>query len=585
MVKNNFFFIKLIFIFFFFLACFDSCKTTDKVKKEMSGQTDFYPEKRGFEGTILKTPNEKDFIKQTDTPPFLKDIQKGSADSLKKAAEYIRNNSSGLSEKNKFYLILISKFMQILYPYEEVEWTAASNTGENKYLAALSDVQKGIYPYWLDTDDFFSLIIPPLMLVNNNFPKTFYKDAGERIEAAKNLVPDSVLPHYLEGRLYELRKNSAKAYSSYKKAWEMDFSCYPSGIRLAKITAAQDKADEALKIAEVLYKRYKDKAEILLLIAETYIFKRNWSAAEPFIVEVLAREPENLEALLLRVEILIEKREYMKANSLLKAYSTKNKTGKKYLLLKTRIAGEWNKNKQIAIQSLSVANTYYPDDFEVLLACAEICFETKQTINGKTADDFIREVLTLEPENIQTIRLLLKNDIGTGNWQKALETAKKLTAKHPSYENNKLLLQVYLGLSRNAEALDIAKKLYNSVSVPPEDVISYYLECLYRTGNYEEIRKIISRHMRTSRAEQKSVLHYYNALLSKEDSETYLSELRSALLANPRNKDALFAMYEWYFKNRDYRNAQFYLRQVIALEPGNTKYIKLAENLAALLAR
>lgn len=577
-------------IYIFTLLCsfvflFFSCETGGASVKEDKDGTDtpvFYEQ----EGTVLKIPDAKEFMQKTENIPLVKDIEICSAASLRKAADYIMNNSGGLSEKNKFYLVLVSKFMNILYPYEQTDWTVPSYPADDKYFSAFDDIQKNVYPYWLDTNGFFSLVIPPLMLLKDNFPKTFYKDAEERIAAAKKLRPASVLPHYLEGRLYELKKDTAQAYASYKKAWETDQSCYPAGIKYAKLLAAQGRDGEALKIAGILQERFNGKSDILLLNAEIYISKRNWNAAEPFIAEVLSKEPENLEALLLRIEVLIEKREYMKANSLLKAYSLKNKTNKKYLLLKTRVVKEWNKNTAAAIQNLSEADSYYPEDFEVMLACAGICFETGEKINGKSADDFIRAVSALEPENVQIIRLLLKNDIRSGNWQKALEPAKKLALKYPSYEHDKLLLQVYLGSGKNREALAAARKLYLSSAQSSEEIISYYLESLYKTGDNGEIRKIISLRMTNARSEQKSVLHYYNALLFKNsDSGTYLSEMRSALLANPRNKKALFSMYEWHFAGKDYRNAQFYLRQIIALEPGNTKYIKLAENLAALLAR
>ena len=73
-------------------------------------------------------------------------------------------------------------------------------------------------------------------------------------------------------------------------------------------------------------------------------------------------------------------------------------------------------------------------------------------------------------------------------------------------------------------------------------------------------------------------------MLVSKNSSTHLSLLRQALLTNPRNEDALFAMYQWYFLSKDYRNAQFYLRQAIGIEGGNNKlYLKLYENLNQLL--
>ena len=62
-----------------------------------------------------------------------------------------------------------------------------------------------------------------------------------------------------------------------------------------------------------------------------------------------------------------------------------------------------------------------------------------------------------------------------------------------------------------------------------------------------------------------------------------MASLRASLLANPRNKEALFAMYELYLSAKDYRKAKYYLGQVLALDPSNRKNAVLAEKLEKLL--
>ena len=76
----------------------------------------------------------------------------------------------------------------------------------------------------------------------------------------------------------------------------------------------------------------------------------------------------------------------------------------------------------------------------------------------------------------------------------------------------------------------------------------------------------------------KSALYYQRSRLeSSEDKK--LSSLRSSLTANPRNEEALFALYELYFNKNDYRKAQYYLKQVIALNPSNQELLEINANL------
>ena len=78
----------------------------------------------------------------------------------------------------------------------------------------------------------------------------------------------------------------------------------------------------------------------------------------------------------------------------------------------------------------------------------------------------------------------------------------------------------------------------------------------------------------------KSFLYYRKSLLQNTESAA-LADLRSSLISNPRNSDALFRLYEIYYKKSDLRKAQYYLKQVIALNPNDAKMRTLNEQLEA----
>jgi len=98
---------------------------------------------------------------------------------------------------------------------------------------------------------------------------------------------------------------------------------------------------------------------------------------------------------------------------------------------------------------------------------------------------------------------------------------------------------------------------------------------------YGTLRQVINRHLSDARSALKSILIYYQASLAPSDEEK-LTLLRSSLLSDPRSSLTLFALYEWYFKHKDYRKAYYYLQQVIALDPYNKTYLQLAEKLERL---
>ena len=585
---------RSILIFAVIMCClpFFSCVSTKKAVAEDKPTGSIEQNGAGLkpigEGTILSLPGKDELAEKKLDSTLAAHIEKASPASLKEAVLFIQNDSKGLTNENKLYLKIIADIMYLVYPLETNGVKPPISNEDEPYLQALKEVKSGLYPVSTKKDGFLSLIIPTLVLTYNDFSDTtlaqYSEDIESRLMEAQKLRPQSVLPYYLLGLLKEKNNKLTEAVALYQKAWQLDSSCYPAGFKYGHFAAESGNGAEALKIADTLNSSYKDNTEVKLLYAQAHIAKNDLNKASENIVSVLKKEPENISALLLRIRILIEQKEYLRANSLLDAYSTKNKTAKNYLLYRARVTKEWNKNLIRASEFLTEAYKYYPEDFNVLLACAEICFEASTKIDNKSADFFIRKVLDAYPKNTAALALLVKNDINNGKWAQAVESAEDLAAKYPSDANKELLLTSYLGAGQTSKALSLAKKLYANTKNPSSSFINLYMEALYAGKDYQTVKQVINQKIKGADSQLKSILYYYNAKLEQGNSGEYLNFLQSSLLSNPRNKDSLFAMYEWYLKTKDYKKAKYYLGQVLALNPSNKNLVNLSENLDKLLA-
>ena len=585
---------RSILIFAVIMCClpFFSCVSTKKAVAEDKPTGSIEQNGAGLkpigEGTILSLPGKDELAEKKLDSTLAAHIEKASPASLKEAVLFIQNDSKGLTNENKLYLKIIADIMYLVYPLETNGVKPPISNEDEPYLQALKEVKSGLYPVSTKKDGFLSLIIPTLVLTYNDFSDTtlaqYSEDIESRLMEAQKLRPQSVLPYYLLGLLKEKNNKLTEAVALYQKAWQLDSSCYPAGFKYGHFAAESGNGTEALKIADALNSLYNDNTEVKLLYAQAHIAKNDLNKASENIVSVLKKEPENISALLLRIRILIEQKEYLRANSLLDAYSTKNKTAKNYLLYRARVTKEWNKNLIRASEFLTEAYKYYPEDFNVLLACAEICFEASTKIDNKSADFFIRKVLDAYPKNTAALALLVKNDINNGKWAQAVESAEDLAAKYPSDANKELLLTSYLGAGQTSKALSLAKKLYANTKNPSSSFINLYMEALYAGKDYQTVKQVINQKIKGADSQLKSILYYYNAKLEQGNSSEYLNFLQSSLLSNPRNKDSLFAMYEWYLKTKDYKKAKYYLGQVLALNPSNKNLVNLSENLDKLLA-
>ena len=101
-------------------------------------------------------------------------------------------------------------------------------------------------------------------------------------------------------------------------------------------------------------------------------------------------------------------------------------------------------------------------------------------------------------------------------------------------------------------------------------------------GNRDVVLKYIDSLLPDASSKMKSYLYYVRSFLQITEDKS-LADLRSSLSMNPRNSDALFRLYEIYYEKKDYRKAQYYLRQVVAINPNNNSIKQLNEALTKLV--
>jgi len=537
----------------------------------------------GSGGTLLAVPSRDQLKKNSLEAEVLDLLETGSPASIKLAVERINTDVRGMTDQNRIALAVAGELMQILYPLEPVTWTIPAVPENGTYIGAVRSARLGVYDYNTGNADFLSLVLPSLVLAVTTTPGNYYADAATALVKASSRNPRSVLPPYFRALLAARQGKPAEAAGLYRRAWELDASCYPAGIARVNSLIAEGSGMAALDVARTLAARYPENIPVRLLCADAAFAARDWDAADSHVLKVLMAEPGNTRVLLMRARILVERREYLKANSLLDAFATTNRTDKNYLLLRSRVIREWNKNSGSAAAVLQEAQQLYPDDVEVLLSSAEVCYQSGLTINRLGGRDFVRLVLAKDATNRSALSLLVADHIAQSEWESAVAGAEQLVSLHPSTETRVLLLRSWLGAGQSAKAASLAKTLYG-VPPPTDEITALYLRALVESGDARTASSVIASRLGDAPSSLKSVLYYYESRLAP-NSDARLSSLRSSLLADPRNVQGLFAMYEWYFEKSDYRKAQYYLKQVIALDPANSRNVRLLANLDELLAR
>ena len=534
-------------------------------------------------GEAIKLPSAtkpKSYFAKIDEE-IVRNVEKGSPSSISTAMSQLHKSESELSQNEKVLVFAASEIMRILWPSQKISWTLYDVTEETPYTGALKSVRKGIYDTSTGNTDFLTTFLPALVFLTPNITANVQSQCEQGILDSLKLNPDSVAANYLAGLYYEKKTDYEKAEPYLKKAYD---ACDTMEIALeyAKVLSKNGKS----ALAEDVMKRLGDAGNnnLAILKQNAYIAfeKGDYSAAEEAVARVLQQTPNDLEFVLFRARIFIEKNDYIHAVSLLDMYARQNDTNIDYLILRARVQLDWSKNTNAATDTIEKAMQLYPDNVDALLIAARISSLTDAPVAGKYADELAASVLEKKPSNKDALVYALDGLVQRENWQEAYDISSNLIKAQP--DNESLVLKhvtICLKLSKKKEAMDLAQKAYNANPSSESNTQAYILASTQVLSRDESI-KLIDSMLPSASSKIKSYLYYRKSFLERSE-DTTLADLRSSLIANPRNSDALFRLYEIYYAKNDYRKAQYYLKQVVAINPNDSSVRKLNEALTQLI--
>ncbi len=513
-------------------------------------------------------------------------IEIGSPLSLKRAASIIHQNvKKEYSDAEKCALIVAAEIMKVVWPSETITWDVPSFSDSNQYLGIIESAKKGIYDLSSSNSDFLSILLPNLVILNDSFNiAEYYERAEKSILLALELNKESVLANFLLGQLY-LKANAPDKALEYFKLSNAKYSGIKEVVQsIAKTCFALQNYELSLSFGEELLTRYPQDLDILKLCANSSYKLNDLDNTEKLVVRILLLDPEDLEYVLLRAKILMEKNDFIRASSLLDACEKRKLVSKEYYILKTQLLRDWNKNYVLAAETISKALSLYGNDIDILLVAAETSSVTGSTVNGMTSISLAEKILEKDSSNVQAMKILMSEYAKKQDYQKAYNLSSKLIA-NTTLKNEVIFshIDICLGLKKNNEAMNYALEFYEN-NPTDENASLSYIKVLAASGQKSNAMQLISTLLTSSSSKMKSALYYERSQLqSTEDS--ILSDLRASLTANPRNKDSLYTLYQIYYNKKDWRRAQYYLKQAIALDSSNASYLSKNAELDKLLGK
>ncbi len=169
----------------------------------------------------------------------------------------------------------------------------------------------------------------------------------------------------------------------------------------------------------------------------------------------------------------------------------------------------------------------------------------------------------------------------TGSWDNAAAWLDQVPEDARGPRELELAWRIYTGLGDHDKALASAQRLFRATSDP--HALTLEVRSMTAVGRPRDALVLIDHQLltRENPAPLASELHY---LRSQAGSDDPLRDLRTALVENPDNSEALQAISDALAAQKDYRKAMEYARRAAALSPGDAALAQKAADLQKLAA-
>ena len=508
--------------------------------------------------------------------------ESGKLSSMLQAIEILRSRNLSGTEFGRVINGINVLLIGLVYPDAPGRLPAIDLPQTHNYTRIIREAEKGNYvrpPE--DSEDFFEYILPFLVVNDQTGPETF-NDILRDLSKAAELKPNSVLPPYFQGLIHERAGRNTQADQAFRQAYAISEECYPALAGSARIMRQSGNLSGAAAIFQDLVVRHPDSNMLKRELAITFYRANNWSRALPVVDELLLSTPRDGELLLMKAHILIEQGYYSQANAPLDIYASINSNNRNYLFYRARVQAEGNRNRDSALNYLRSILRTSPNDAEALAYAANLLMESQRSADLQEGREYLGRLRRISGSSVEVLSLSLQDAVRREDWREAQGFLNNILTIRRTPQDLTDGYYVERGLGNNSRALDYARELYERDPNNNEYIIIYISALIDNNRRDEASRLLENRINSVGSGSVKSRLYFLSSRIQPNE-EAALGDLRSSIFEDPRNLDALIAMFEIYHRRREERRAVYYLRQALAIAPDNPRLQRYAGDYASLL--
>lgn len=444
------------------------------------------------------------------------------------------------------------------------------------WVAALGDAKAGRPPRDMADRlaDFFALLA-----AFRTDSKELSRGTIEAVARVRSRLGASTLAAIAEARARESRAEYADALLAWESALALDPSNVPALLGRVRVLLALDRPAEAAKAMEAASVSLPPSRERDRLYARALFASGRRAEAEPLVAKVLTSDPLDADFLLMRATMLADSGAWRQVAPLLDALGGLRPNSRAYLLLRLRASLEGTRNREDAERWARKALATFPGDLEIALIASEV-LATGSLEDVAEARTLAALVLAARPGDSRALHTLLASSMALGDWADAAKRVDAILGAGLALRDNALAFEAYLRTGRLAEAAGIAEAWLASAP-GSENATLALLRIRVLRGERAAAAELAAKALASGGSARFRSTVYYLQSRTQAADDAILSSLRSALVEDASNVEALAALYDFYARRADLEKARFYLRQALSLAPGDPELAKRREDLAA----
>jgi thioredoxin-like negative regulator of GroEL len=492
-------------------------------------------------------------------------VENGAPSSLLDALDLIKSRGLEEGEYGRVMAAVSVTLLRKLYPDNRTPLPPADPPRLHPYTRILNEAEQGRYcvpPR--NSLDYLELCLPFLALLEETQENRLLA-ALQDLKRARDLNPRGLPALYFMGLVYEKTGQWEKAASEYRTVFGASRECYPAALGLARYLNSRGESEAEIALLSDMAIQYPDNLDIKRQLALVYYDNGDWSRAEPAIEEALRQDSRDGRFILMQARLLVEQGRFNQAQAPLDLYALINPNDRLYLFLRARLQAEGYRNRDGALNYLRSLLRSHPDDAEALAYAARLLMDSSRSEDQAEGRDILARLMAAGESSLVASALAAQDAVYRRAWEEAKPHLDRLLAERRSPQDLLLAYRVERGLGNWPAALAYAQELYQADGGNEEGIIAY-ISSLIGIGRRSEAEALLGARLAGAGGGALKSRYYYLRSLLRSGEEA-MNDLHSSLFEDPRNLNALTALFEIYHRRRDERRAFYYLKQALAIAP------------------